>query len=488
MPTRGPGEPTEDFISRCMGDGKMKEEFSDEKQRYAVCRSYAEGSKEANLEKTDDTVTSSMSCSCSGEPVEAAMTPSDDETHEAFMNRCMDAGNNEEQCMAFHEGHVFPEAATCPPGEKMVDGYCTAVSVTMDLDVDNITSIVEAATGKTIMKISGIAFHEGVNKNGWALTREGAMATIEKIKGKDLTLKHPSIEGGRFGRNMDGGVEEAAIGVVTDASFHDEEGGWVVRYEAEVHRTELFEALESGLWLRPEYGVSIGGTGVPTKVVSYEDGTHEMWFGEEFELDHLAIVHHPAYPKANIEKVEVVEVETAETFIRDSDDTTVQSEKVNYMSDEIENDEMIAEIEALKADMVLRDARINEFESIEATRVENERDSLVEKATTLGLAGHEDFSIETLGKVIASWESSRPEPTPEPEVEMLPATPAANQAVEAVASEPEAVVANFLNGDLIQTDESLYSRAYNAWVAAYNQTVDRESVQAQKYEEVKEKL
>ena len=606
MPTRQPDESTDDFISRCMDDGKMKQEFSDEKQRYAVCRSYAEGSEEANLEKTDDAVSSSMSCSCSGniEQVEARssslpeaprgrpwdgpgaakrmldaatsddkinkskasrgftlirgdpqnrgsyilpfadvidgsvhvvyrgvvaalgalsgarggvkdisdserkgavsflegqrgrfgedkeaaqMTPSDDETHDDFMKRCMDAGNSEEECMAFHEGHVFPEAATCPPGEKMVDGYCTPVSVTMDLDVGDITSIVEAATGRTIMKISGIAFHEGVNKNSWALTREGAMATIDKIKGKDLTLKHPSIEGGRFTRNMDGGVEEATVGVVTDASFHDEEGGWVVRYEAEVHRPELFEALDSGLWLRPEYGVSIGGTGVPTKVVSYEDGTNEMWFGEDFELDHLAIVHRPAYPKANIEKVEVIEVEMAETFIRDSDDTKVQSEMVNNMSDDIENNEMIAEIEALKAEMVLRDARINEFEAIEQTRIEEKRESLVEKATELGLAGHDEFSIETLEKVIASWESSRPEPTPEPEVEMLPATPAATEMVEA-SVEPTAVIANYLNGEMVETDEDLYSRAYNAWVAAYNQTVDRDSVKAQKFEEIKEMI
>ena len=454
MPTRRPNEERDDFIERCMSDPEARTDFPDREQRFAVCQSLAD--KKANLEKTDDSVTSSMSCSCSGNE-----EPADAEIH---------------------------EDDACPVGEEMIDGVCTSVSVSMDLNIEGITSVVEASTGKTIMKISGIAFHEGVNKNGWALTREGAEAVAEQMKGIDLTLKHPSPEHGRFGRNMDGGVEEATVGIVTDASFHDEEGGWVVRYEAEVHRSELFEALESGLWLRPEYGVSIGGTGIPNKIVSYEDGSNEMWFGEEFDLDHLAIVHKPAYPKANIEKVEVVESEVAETFIRDSDDTQVQSEMVNNMSDENENNEMIAEIEALKAEMVLRDARINEFEAIEATRAEDERNSLVEKATALGLAGHEDFTIETLEKVIASWESSRPEPTPEPEVEMLPATPAATEAVEASVSEPEVVVANYLNGEVVETDESLYSRAYNAWVAAYNQTVDQQQIQAKKYEEIKETL
>ena len=474
MPTRQPGEERDAFIERCMSDSEARSDFPDNEQRFAVCQSLAD--KKANLEKTDGAVTSSMSCSCSG--VESQENP----CGEGYTTEYADDGSF--TCIPIAEEH--PDS--CPSGEHMKDGYCQPIAVTCELDINTVIASVEASTGKTIMKISGIAFHEGVNKNGWALTREGAEATTENMKGIDLTLKHPTPEHGGFGRNMDGNVEEATVGIVTDASFHEEEGGWVVRYEAEVHRAELFEALESGLWLRPEYGVSIGGTGVPTKVVSYEDGTNEMWFGAEFQLDHLAIVHRPAYPKANIEKVEVIEVESAETFIRDSDDTTVQSEMVNNMSDEIENNEMIAEIEALKADMVLRDARINEFEAIEATRVEDGRKSLVEKATTLGLAGHDEFSIETLEKVIASWESSRPEPTPEPEVEMLPATPAATEAVEASVSEPTAVVANYLNGEVVETDEDLYSRAYNAWVAAYNQTVDRQQVQAEKYEEIKEKL
>ena len=59
--------------------------------------------------------------------------------------------------------------------------------------------------------------------------------------------------------------------------FEEREKGYIVRYAAHVVRTELFEALESGLWLRAGYGVSIGGSGVPVK--ADDDG---LVFGEDF--------------------------------------------------------------------------------------------------------------------------------------------------------------------------------------------------------------
>lgn len=38
MPTRNQNENEEDFISRCMSDEEMKNEFPDEAQRFAVCQ------------------------------------------------------------------------------------------------------------------------------------------------------------------------------------------------------------------------------------------------------------------------------------------------------------------------------------------------------------------------------------------------------------------------------------------------------------------
>ena len=449
-----------------------------------------------------------------GSNVEAAEpTPRDDETHGEYMSRCEAMGYTEEECMKAHEGHKFKDqsephdredheevevrsyhddeekyAAECPVGEEMVDGYCQPVAVELDLDIGEVSSIVEASTGKTIIRLSGIAFHDGINKNGWGLTAEGGKAAATNMIGSDVTLYHPKPVGGRFTRNMDGGVEEAVVGVVTDATFNVTEDGWEVRYVAEVHREELFASLESGLYLRPDYGVSIGGTGIPVKVVSHDDGRREMFFGESFEFDHLAIVHRPAYPKANIEDIVKVEIaESEEMFNNQTGTTTVQSETVISMTDEIKNETLEAELEAVKADMVLREARIAEFEAKEAARIENDRMKLVEKASELGLNGHEDFGIETLEKVIASWEASRPEPTPEPEVvEMLPATPAAPVQASVEAPAPVSVVANYLNGNLVETEESLYERAWNSWASAYNRMTDKDQVKAPLWAEAKE--
>ncbi len=48
------GESEDDFISRCMGDNKMVNEYPDEEQRAAVCYSYFEGATEEQFESYDD--------------------------------------------------------------------------------------------------------------------------------------------------------------------------------------------------------------------------------------------------------------------------------------------------------------------------------------------------------------------------------------------------------------------------------------------------
>ena len=39
LPEPGAGEGRKDFLSRCMGEGVMREEYPESKQRYAVCNS-----------------------------------------------------------------------------------------------------------------------------------------------------------------------------------------------------------------------------------------------------------------------------------------------------------------------------------------------------------------------------------------------------------------------------------------------------------------
>ena len=419
--------------------------------------------------------------------VEAAEpTPKDSETHGEYMSRCQKAGYSKEECMKAHEGHTFKDqdeahdeedheagymkkkqyANECGYGEEMIDGECRKVSVTLDLDFDEVEAIVEASTGESVIEIRGVAFHEGMNKNKWALTEEGAKLVAEQMKGADLTLNHPaaSEHGSGFTRNMDGGVEEAVVGYIKGASFHKTvAGGYEVRYLAHVVRTELFDALESGLWSRDNYGVSIGGSGVP--VEASEDG---MLFGEDFKFDHLAIVHKPAYQRATIDSIRKIEATATEaTFIGHSQSDSNHN-KVIKMTEEENTVDYAAEIEALKASLVLANSRVGEFEAKEEARVEASRQTLVDEASELGMSGHEDLSSDTLTSLIASWNEAHPTPT---EVEMSPVESVEKPIEEAIASESTKKVANYLNGRLVENDEALYAKAWNAWAGAWNKTL-----------------
>ena len=423
-------------------------------------------------------------------------TPKSDETHKEYMDRCMAMGNSEAACKIAHEGHKFKdqdkphtrsdhEAKHKKDHEEDKYGYAEEISVTIDLDVSDVVAVVEATTKQTILEIRGIAFHEGMNKNKWSLTREGAEIVVEQMVGADVTLNHPKAreEGAGFTRNMNGDVDEAVVGVVKQASIRDlSDGRWEVTYVAHVIRTELFSALESGLWNRENYGVSIGGTGIP--VSSSEDG---IVFGERFRFDHLAIVHKPAYPRANIEsvkriKAEKVEMKASEMLNYDSI-LDQEQQQVIAMTDEEMNDAN-SEIEALKAQLVLANARVNEFEAAEEARAEEVRMELVSEASELGMSGHDDLSTDTLKSLIASWRESHPDPEP---VEMAPVAEPEVASEEVIASEkPTAVVSNYLNGKLVETDAKAYEKAWNAWASAWNKTLavaERDSMRAPSFEE-----
>tara|TARA_R100001443_G_scaffold54172_1_gene65620 strand:- start:442 stop:2370 length:1929 start_codon:yes stop_codon:yes gene_type:complete len=435
----------------------------------------------------------------------AEPTPKDSETHDEYMSRCMAMNYTKEECMKAHEGHTFKDqsephdeedheagygmkkkkyANECGYGEKMIDGECRKVSVTLDLDFDEVEAIVEASTGNTVIEIRGVAFHEGMNKNKWALTEEGAKLVAEQMKGADLTLNHPAASqyGSGFTRNMDGGVEEAVVGYIKGATFHKTvSSGYEVRYVAHVVRTELFDALESGLWSRENYGVSIGGSGVP--VEASEDG---MLFGEDFKFDHLAIVHKPAYERATIDSIRKIQASKVEaTFIGHSQSDT-DHKQVNKMSQEENTVDYEAEIEALKASLVLANSRVGEFEAKEEARVEAARQTLVDEATELGMSGHEDLSSDTLTSLIASWNEAHPQPT---EVEMAPVESVEKPVEEAIASESVSKVANYLNGKIVENDEDLYARAWNAWAGAWNKTLavgEGDRMKAPTYDTIKE--
>ena len=524
-----------------------------------------------------------------------------------------DDEDEEKKEASYHKKKM--SASECGIGEELIDGECRVVNVYMDLEIASATSLVEAATGKTYIQIKGIAFHEGMNKNKWSLTRKGAEKVLPQMVGADLTLNHPKAKHVGFERNMDGGVNEAVVGRVIEATIDDDkkDGTYTVRYVANVERQELFEALESGLWMRPGYGVSIGGYGVP--VQADDNG---LLFDDDFTFDHLAIVHKPAYKRANIEEMKKVQVESAseenaeavqygkpgkndprktpakpserrrgskknppgsakkpnksiqvsestrttirnkmtehnkkgkgskasmgalltvfrrgagafstshapnmsrngwgiarvnaflyllrngrpsnpnykqdndllpkghprasrsasvdETFIAQSSNGIEQPKEVNIMSEEemtIEQSDVVAdEMEALKAELILAQATIEDYKAQEAAKAEESRLALVQKASEIGLKGHEDLTEDTLTSLIASWEDARPSSEP---AEMKPVEPAiASEISETPSPASTKVVANFLNGRKVETDEEVYERAFNAWASAWNRTL-----------------
>lgn len=479
---------------------------------------YTSGDNDFN--KTDSPVAEDMGgcgCGCSGNSMKAMEhdgkelpKPNDTESHDEFMSRCTEMGFDSQECMEAHKGHNFKEdvegygggggggySNSCRTGYKMEGGKCVKATFQLDVDISVDDMVLQASTGEYIVAISGIAFHQGINKNGWEITRKGANLAVSQMIGADLTLHHPTSENGRFKRNMNGGVEEAVVGFITEAYVVDKLGGdWDVRFKAEVHRKELFEALESGLWLRQGYGVSIGGSGIPDDMFEAEDGRMTMLFESDFEFDHLAIVHKPAYDGAKIESVSrVIPSKSAEEFNSQPHSLQTIATGMNNMSEEIiaseiSEEEVVetpietpvaeeatvdysAEIEALKASLAEKEEELNAIKAAEEAKAEEARLALVEKATELGIAGVDSLPVESLESVIASFEAIKPV-----EKEMTPV--ASNvEASASVPAEKEAVVANYLNRKLVKTPESLYAKAWNAWAKAWNQTLSASEIERQ---------
>lgn len=379
--------------------------------------------------------------------------------------------------------------SSCKPGYEKKDGKCVKVAVTLEVDIDEVEAKVIAETGQTIYEIRGIAFHQGMNKNKWSLTHAGAKSVVDQMAGSDLTLMHPKANehGAGFSRNVEG-LEESNVGYIVSATFLTTNAGYDVRYVAHVTREELFASMEDGLWKQEGYGVSIGGSGIP--VSADEDG---LVFGEDFTFDHLALVRRPAYNRANVETIEKKKVEkpmvSQETIISQSNTAEINPKVIAMTEEEIMIEDKTEEMEALQAELVLANSRIAEYEAAEAARVEAERMVLVEKATDLGMSGHEDLSTPTLETLIASWEASHPEPTP---VEMTPVESVEKPVEASMPGEEERpMVSNYLNGRLVSNDEKIYSKAWNAWASAWNKTLaadERNRMTAPSYESMKEMI
>ena len=421
------------------------------------------------------------------------------ESHEEFMSKnngkdvevesyYMKKNKKEEE----EASYGYKKTSSCDPGYEKKDGKCVKVAVTLEVDIEEVEAKVMAETGQTVYEIRGIAFHQGMNKNKWSLTPAGAKSVVDQMQGADLTLMHPKANehGAGFTRNMEG-LEESNVGYIVSATFLTTNAGYDVRYVAHVTREELFASMEDGLWKQEGYGVSIGGSGIP--VSADENG---LVFGEDFTFDHLALVRRPAYDRANVETVEKKKIDKAPVISSKSEQNIIShstpAENINPMVIAMTEETMIENteaMEALQAELVLANSRIAEYEAEAAARVEAERMVLVEKASELGMSGHDDLSTPTLETLIASWEAAHPEPTP---VEMTPVE-SVEKPVEASlpGEEEKPMVSNYLNGKLVSNDEKIYSKAWNAWASAWNKTLaadERGRMSAPSYDAMKEMI
>ena len=490
MPSPREGESKDAFVSRCMGDGEMNSKFPDEKQRYAVCNSYFSNPPKAEIDKSLDSSESTMSCGCGG----SCCSEEGD-----FGSTGRLAGERPQKGAEADTDTGYPPK--CKEGFKVNDEgtACVPVAVTIEMEIGDFKVV--AGEKNYHIEITGVAFHEGMNKNHWALTREGALAVIQQMIGADITLNHPDAteHGVGFGRNMDGGVDQAPVGHITQANLYDVlGGGWEVRYVGKIVRDELFESLETGVWSRADYGVSIGGSGIP--IESSDEG---ITFGEDFSFDHLAIVHKPAYSRANIETVRKVliseevpeQAESDATFIGRSIPAVAIEPEASAMTDDNttptadQSEAHREEMESIQAELILSQARVQEFEDAENARVEADRQTLVDEATELGMSGHDDLSSDTLDNLIASWREAHPDPEP---VEMKPVEEPSTVVEASESTEaPRAVVANFLNGKLVESDEAIYERCWNAWAKAWNGTLasdEKSTMRAPMYQDAKEMI
>ena len=106
------------------------------------------------------------------------------------------------------------------------------------------------------------------------------------------------------------------------------------------------------------------------------------------------------------------------------------------------------------------------------------------------MTGHDDLRSETLESLIASWEAAHPEPSPVV-MEEVTSEPSTEVDAPVIASEEaKPVVANYLNGSMVESDEDIYSRCYNAWAKAWNGTLARNesNMRAKTYDEIKEMI
>lgn len=116
--------------------------------------------------------------------------------------------------------------------------------------------------------LEGTMFHDGLNKNAWGLTQEGAEKIANDLLGDDLVAAHPSVRNGKYDRSMTDGPgfpigEVVSTNVVSVDEAMLDGGEYTAEYVAEVTDPIYASRYQSGQYTNDGYSVSIGIYGDP---------------------------------------------------------------------------------------------------------------------------------------------------------------------------------------------------------------------------------
>ena len=174
--------------------------------------------------------------------------------------------------------------------------------------------------------LTGSMYHDGLNKNAWGLTEQGAREIADGLVGCDHVAAHPQLRGTQYDRAVFDG-QGMPIGRVIDTGVTTAEqamldgGEYIATYTSEILDPVYKARYQAGLFDTTGYAVSVGIYGNPEEATCSvcrddmagcdhdrfdeveQDGDTQVAgpLYDDGVSDHLASVYLPAYEGADAE-------------------------------------------------------------------------------------------------------------------------------------------------------------------------------------------
>lgn len=128
----------------------------------------------------------------------------------------------------------------------------------------------EAADGEGEVEVflEGTMYHDGLNKNAWGLTQEGAEEIANDLIGRDHVASHPGVRNGSYDRSMTDGPgfpigKVVSTNVVTVDQAMLDGGEYTAEYVTKITDPIYASRYQAGQYDGDDYSVSIGIYGDP---------------------------------------------------------------------------------------------------------------------------------------------------------------------------------------------------------------------------------